>query len=90
MAFKEALTNVIQHAKATKVWLRIFIQDDELVVMVSDDGCGIMPDTREAGADGLDNMRERMSALGGHCEIRSNPEKGTTVRLQAPIKEVNL
>ena len=66
------------------------IQDNELVVIVSDDGRGILPDKREAGADGLDNMRDRMNALGGNCEIQSDPEKGTTVRLQAPIQKVNL
>lgn len=90
LAFKEALTNVIQHAEATKVWLRIFIEDDDLVVVVSDDGCGVLPDTREAGADGLINMQERMHAMGGRCEIQSDPEKGTSVRLQAPIQRVTL
>ena len=83
LAFKEALINVVQHANATKVWVRISIQGDEMVVIVTDDGCGIMPGKREAGADGLANMKERMEALGGMCEIQSEPNKGTTVRLQA-------
>ncbi|RKX39363.1 MAG: hypothetical protein DRP64_14365 [Verrucomicrobia bacterium] len=90
LAFKEALTNVVQHAGATKAWLRISVQDNELVVIVSDDGCGILSGTREAGADGLANMQERLSAIDGHCEIQSDPEKGTTVRLQAPIQRTSL
>jgi signal transduction histidine kinase len=90
LAFKEVLTNVIKHAEATKVWLGISIQDETLVVKVSDDGCGVLPDTREEGADGLVNMQERLAALGGHCEIRSDPEKGTTVCLKAPIQEVRI
>jgi signal transduction histidine kinase len=88
LAFKEALINVVQHAHASKVWVHISIQDDEMVVIVTDDGCGIMPGKQEAGADGLTNMRQRMEALGGTCEIRSEQDKGTTVRLQTAIHKV--
>ena len=88
LAFKEALTNVIKHAGAAKVWLRIGIQDDNVEVTVSDDGCGVLPDECEPGANGLAGMRKRLAALGGHCEILSDPEKGTTVCLKAPIREV--
>jgi len=87
LAFKEALVNVVQHANATKVWVHITIQDDEMVVIVTDDGCGIMPGKLEAGADGLTNMRKRMEALGGTCDIQSDQNKGTTVRLQVAIQK---
>ncbi len=87
LAFKEALTNVVLHANARKVWLRIFIQNKTLVVIVSDDGCGILSGKQEAGEDGLVNMQERMTALGGSCSIESDPEAGTVVRLQAPIRK---
>ena len=90
LAFKEALTNVVQHAEATKVWLRISVEGNELVVIVSDDGCGILSETHEAGADGLANMQERLGAIDGRCEIQSDPGKGTTVRLQAPIQRTSL
>ncbi len=86
LAFKESLANVIQHANAAKVWLRIFVQDNDLVVIVSDDGSGIIPDEREVGADGLVNMKVRLDALNGSCTIQSEQGKGTTVRLQAPIQ----
>ncbi|WP_136081096.1 ATP-binding protein [Pontiella desulfatans] len=85
LAFKEALANIIQHSRASKVWLRIGIQGTDLVVVVSDDGSGFMPGERKDGADGLANMTERLAALHGECAIESDPEKGTTVRLQAPI-----
>ncbi|MDF7823707.1 PA14 domain-containing protein [Pontiellaceae bacterium B12227] len=85
LAFKEALANVIQHAGADKVWLRIFVQNDELTVIVTDDGSGFGSGKREAGADGLVNMQERLGALNGTCTIDSEAGKGTTVRLQAPI-----
>jgi signal transduction histidine kinase len=85
LAFKEALINVVQHANARKLEVRISVQGDEMVVIVSDDGCGIMPGKLEAGADGLANMRQRMDLLGGTCEIESEQNKGTIVRLQAAI-----
>jgi len=87
LAFKEALANIIQHANAEKVWLRIFLQHNDLVVIVSDDGSGFIPGEREAGADGLVNMKERLAALNGRCTIQSDPETGTIVRLQAPIQK---
>jgi signal transduction histidine kinase len=87
LAFKESLANIIQHAQAEKVWLRIFLQDPDLVVIISDDGAGFGPGEREVGADGLVNMKERLEALNGTCTIQSDPEKGTVVRLQALIKK---
>jgi len=86
LAFKEALANIIQHANARKVWLRIFVQNNDLVVIVSDDGSGFIPCERKAGSDGLVNMKERMDALNGQCTIDSDPETGTVVHLQAPIQ----
>jgi signal transduction histidine kinase len=85
LAFKEALTNVIRHAGAKKVWLRISVQDDALVIEVTDNGCGFEPCKQQTGADGLVNMQERLRTLGGTYEIQSEPGKGTTVRFQAPL-----
>jgi len=85
LAFKEAITNVVRHAHATKVWLRMSVQDNTLTVTVSDNGRGIECDKREAGADGLANMQERLSALRGHCEIQSEAGNGTTVHFRAPL-----
>jgi signal transduction histidine kinase len=86
-AFREALNNVVRHADATKVRLRIALEEGVLVVTVTDDGRGIPDDQRDAGADGLLNMQARMNALGGKCRIESDPRRGTTVRLEAPIQK---
>ena len=88
IAFREALNNVVRHADATKVWLHIAVQEGTLIVTVKDDGCGIQGEQRDAGADGLLNMQDRMNALGGQCQIESDPGKGTTVRLEAPLQKV--
>ena len=85
LAFKEALTNVVRHARATQVWLRISVKGGQLVVEVADDGQGLDLRAREAGADGIANMETRLQSLGGVCEISSDPTTGTTVCLRAPL-----
>lgn len=86
-AFKEALTNVVRHAGATRVWLRISVKDGCLIVEVSDDGHGFNPENRQAGNDGIANMKERLKALHGTCDITSDPKNGTTVCLRASLPE---
>jgi signal transduction histidine kinase len=85
LAFKEALTNVVRHAAATQVWLRISVQDEQLVVVVADNGRGLDSREHEAGADGIVNMKERLTSLGGVCDISSEGQQGTTVCFQAPL-----
>jgi len=86
-AFKEALTNVVRHAGATQVWLRIAARDHQLVVEVADDGRGFDLSEQQAGKDGLVNMKERLKRLGGECIITSKARAGTTVRFTAPLPE---
>jgi signal transduction histidine kinase len=85
LAFKEALTNVVRHARAQQVWLRISVRDDLLLVDLADNGHGFNLSERKNGDDGLANMKERLKSLGGSCEIISEPHQGTTVRFQAPL-----
>jgi signal transduction histidine kinase len=87
LAFKEALTNVVRHAQATQVWLRISVRDDRLVVELTDNGRGFNPLDRQTGDDGLNNMKDRLKALGGDCEISSEIKKGTVVRFAAPLPQ---
>ena len=89
-AFKEALNNVLRHAAATQVWLRISVHANSLIVEVADNGHGFDPQIRQAGDDGIANMYERMRGLGGLCAVASDPKLGTTVRFQAPLPDANL
>ena len=85
LAFKEALTNVVRHARATQVWLRISVADGNLFVEVADDGHGLDLHVRQVGSDGIANMNERMKSLGGECEISSDTQNGTSVKFRAPL-----
>jgi signal transduction histidine kinase len=86
-SFKEALTNIVRHAHATQVWLRIAVRGRRLEVEVSDNGRGFNQSEPRAGSDGLANMKERLKNLGGVCEIVSDAKNGTSVRFSAPLPE---
>lgn len=89
-AFKEALNNIVRHARATLVRLHISVRDENLIVELVDDGHGIENFARAAGSDGIANMDERMKSIGGECEIISDAQQGTTVKFRAPLPHKNL
>jgi signal transduction histidine kinase len=77
---KEALHNIVKHANATEVWLRIGSDERMLHVRIDDNGCGISTDP--AGGDGLENMQRRMELTGGSFERRNRPSGGTTISIK--------
>ena len=85
LAFKEAIANIAKHSGATELKLSIRLAGDNFAFQVEDDGRGFVPGGEQAGADGLRNIRERTSRLGGECEITSQPGRGTRVSLRVPI-----
>jgi signal transduction histidine kinase len=85
LAFKEALTNVVRHAQAGEARIGMGVQDGSLVVTVSDDGRGWDGAARSHGADGLDNLAQRLKQLGGTCEVSSQLGHGTRVRMTLPV-----
>lgn len=89
-SLKEALNNVVRHAHATQVRLRIFVREDSLIVEVADDGRGLDGQPCAPGSDGIANMNERMQSIGGTCEIISDARQGTTVRFRAPLSRNEL
>jgi signal transduction histidine kinase len=84
-AFKEALTNIVRHAGATLVWLRVSVREDWLTVELADNGRGFDVHEHHAGDDGIANMNERLKSLNGECRITSSPQHGTTVQFRAPL-----
>ena len=82
----EALQNAAKHAgDGATVTIRLDISDDTLTFSVEDNGRGFRPQAAHAGA-GLSNMRDRIAALDGHIEIRSN-HQGTTITGVVPLTE---
>jgi signal transduction histidine kinase len=82
---QEALTNVLKHARATRVEVRLRQAGDRLELEVQDDGCGA-PASGDSGR-GIGNMRARAQQLGGQLEVRNGGD-GTCVALQVPMNAV--
>jgi signal transduction histidine kinase len=80
----EALNNSTKYAGASRVTVRLAMEDHRLRFDVEDDGAGFDPTTTARGS-GLQNMEDRLTALGGSIEIRSQPERGTKVSGSVPI-----
>ncbi len=86
LGLKEALHNVIKHAGATEVWLRLAVTPDALTLVVEDNGRGFVADAvRREGEDGLINLRHRMEEIGGYFKQESTPEQGTRITFVAPV-----
>jgi signal transduction histidine kinase len=84
----EALQNASKYADATSIEIRVAESGDELAFSVTDDGSGFDPATSGAGS-GLQNMRDRVAAIGGGVEITSSPGRGTKVNGRIPVSTVS-
>jgi len=87
---QEAINNVLRHARARNLWLRLFTEGGELALSVRDDGRGFDVDSvrRRAGAGaslGLVGMEERVALAGGSLELRSRPGEGTVMVATFPL-----
>lgn len=83
---QEAMSNIIRHARATKVRVLLGKNQKRLVLTISDDGKGMNPEnvSRHPGKLGIIGMQERVRLLGGDFLIRSGPKKGTHVKVILP------
>ncbi|WP_093151434.1 GAF domain-containing sensor histidine kinase [Saccharopolyspora antimicrobica] len=81
-ALREALSNVVRHAGAKTVLVRVRRSTAGLLLQVVDDGCGI---PRDVSKRGLRNLEERAVAAGGRCVLTSSPDSGTTVTWEVPL-----
>jgi signal transduction histidine kinase len=85
---QEALSNATRHGGGAAVSARVWTENDELCLAVSDRGRGfVLEHAEKKGRLGLASMRERAELLGGTMCIESRLGHGTTVRLSWPLQE---
>ncbi len=84
LATKEVLHNIVKHAGATSIRLRLALEPRGLRLLVEDDGRGL-DDAGRGEGDGLDNLRKRLGQIGGSCIHRGTPGKGTVVEMTVPL-----
>ncbi|HVM15631.1 MAG TPA: ATP-binding protein, partial [Egibacteraceae bacterium] len=82
----EALQNVAKYAGASRVQITLTEDGGNLVFSVADDGSGFDTASNGRGA-GLQNMEDRLDALGGRLTVRSAPGAGTTITGVLPLED---
>ena len=82
LAAREATNNIIKHSGATEAWLRMRMDQDLFLLSIEDDGCGFdASNPRNAGRNGLANMRSRIEELKGKFSLESAPGRGTRISI---------
>jgi signal transduction histidine kinase len=82
------VTNVTRHAEAQAVHTSLYREDEDLMLVVEDDGKGFRES--EAGSSlGVLGMKERAAAWGGSVQVSSSPGKGTKVAVRVPVHAAN-
>ncbi len=87
---QEAMSNVARHSEASHLSIHLAREDDQAIMVLTDDGRGFDPATVIAAPDqsrglGLAGMQERASLAGGQVTVESAPGRGTTVRVVMPL-----
>jgi len=84
---REAVVNAFRHSRAKNISVEVSYLENQLRVLVNDDGCGIDSEVMESGRDGhwgLSGMRERAERIKARLKVRSRVGSGTEVELSVP------
>lgn len=87
LAVKEILNNIIKHSQAAEVVFSLKLEAGLATLILTDNGRGFMQvaaGATSANGNGLDNLRNRAAAIGGHCRIQSEPGRGVRIELTIP------
>jgi len=87
---QEALNNIRRHAQASEAQVVMEFAEDRTKVTISDNGRGFelsgrVDDLPRSGKLGLAGIQERARLLGGSLDVKSEPSKGATIVVEAPI-----
>ena len=82
---QEALSNAVKHSRASRVDVRLALEDSSVVLSLADNGRGFVEaEVEKRMGHGLMNMRDRAQTLGGNLLLRPVPSGGTEVRVAIP------
>jgi signal transduction histidine kinase len=85
---QEAVANAIRHGAARLVKAVLRYDEGKVCLSVTDDGRGFRPqETSPSGHFGLLDMRERAHSMGSILQVESEPERGTRIAVEIPVKE---
>jgi two-component system, NarL family, sensor histidine kinase DegS len=84
---QEGVQNACKHSGGTSIRVIIEAQEDKMVLLMKDNGKGFKPGTRSENSFGILGMKERVEILEGRIDIHSDPNEGTTIVAQIPLKK---
>lgn len=83
---QEVVNNIIKHANANEVNIQLIKHDNELNLLIEDNGMGFdLNEAMEKGGIGLKNIQSRIEFINGKVDFDSYPGKGTTVNIEIPL-----
>ena len=90
--YQEALHNILRHARANRVWVRFWLDEEQAILEVQDNGVGFELPNRwiklaRQGHLGLVGAIERTGEVGGSLEVKTASGQGTLIRAKVPLKE---
>lgn len=89
LAFKEAVHNVVKHAQAREVWIRLRLGPEQFILEIEDNGRGMDKTTQATNRNGLRNMKRRLNDIGGDFSFARGANGGTLVQLTVPLRALN-
>lgn len=81
---QEAISNIRKHSQANNCVIKILIENNHVVIIISDDGIGFNTNKEYSGF-GLTTMSERTKKIGGTFDLSSSLGSGTTITIKIPI-----
>lgn len=83
---QEALSNALRHAKAESMIIKLYRLDQNIHLVIQDDGVGFEVNKRKQGSYGLLTMEERVIELGGQFRLISEIDEGTAIYVTIPYE----
>lgn len=85
---QESISNVVKHAHAENIWVKLNAGGGRIYLSIKDDGAGFDPGkVKSKKRLGLVGMRERAALIGGEIAIASEPGAGTEISVEVPLKD---
>jgi len=84
---QEALTNILRHAHAGEVYVRLALEATGVTLIIEDNGAGFDPQRVSGRSLGILGMRERLRSVGGQLELSNTPARGARVVAVVPVRD---
>lgn len=88
---QESLNNIVKHSNATEASIELYNRHSHILIVIQDNGSGfdIKEVSKSKAGSGLMNIQERAELLGGRVQMESQPDNGTEIIIEIPLRKTN-